>query len=115
MMQVTVTSTFTASQIAAKTMKNNGGQIIIIGSMDGVKPVPAPIHYAAAKGALISMTSAMAKEILDFEEFDITPRVIKKADKAWNHFQNNVKQDEAFELQKAEVEEFLGELKALFE
>ena len=60
-------------------------------------------------------TSAMAKEILDFEEFNITPRVIKKADKAWNHYQNNVKQDEAFELQKVEVEEFLGELKALFE
>ena len=60
-------------------------------------------------------TSTMAKEILDFEEFDITPRVIRKAEKAWKHYQSNVKQDEAFELQKKDVESFLGELKSLFE
>jgi hypothetical protein len=59
--------------------------------------------------------SAMAKEVLDYEEFDITPRVIRKAEKQWNHYIKNVKQDEAFELMKKDTEEFLGELKALFE
>jgi 3-oxoacyl-[acyl-carrier protein] reductase len=63
MMKITVGSTFTAAQEAAQNMHENGGQIIIVGSMDGVKPVPAPIHYAAAKGALTSMTSALAKEL----------------------------------------------------
>ncbi|PYU88268.1 MAG: hypothetical protein DMG08_26125, partial [Acidobacteria bacterium] len=29
----------------------------------GVKPVPAPVHYAASKGALGAMTRAMAKEL----------------------------------------------------
>jgi hypothetical protein len=58
--------------------------------------------------------SGMAKEVLDYEEFDITPRVIRKAEKQWNHYISNVKQDEAFELMKKDTEEFLGELKALF-
>lgn len=64
MMSITVSSTFAASQAAALEMKKfNGGQVIIIGSMDGVKPVPAPIHYAAAKGALVAITSTLAKEL----------------------------------------------------
>ncbi len=59
--------------------------------------------------------SAMAKEVLDYEEFDITPRVIRKSEKHWKHYINNVKQDDAFELKKTEIEAFLSELKALFE
>lgn len=59
--------------------------------------------------------SAMAKLILDSEEFDITPRVIKKAEKHWYHFIHNTPHDEAFETKKTEVEAILGELKALFE
>lgn len=59
--------------------------------------------------------AAMAKEVLDYEEFDITPRVIRKAEKQWSHYTSNVKQDEAFELKKEEIESFLNELKALFE
>ena len=58
--------------------------------------------------------SAMAKGVLDYEEFDITPRVIRKAEKQWSHYIKNVKQDDAFDLMKIETEEFLGELKALF-
>ena len=58
--------------------------------------------------------SAMAKEVLDYEEFDITPRVIRKAEKQWNHYVNNVKQDEAFDLMKKDTQEFLDELKSLF-
>ena len=59
--------------------------------------------------------AAMAKEVLDYEEFDITPRVIRKAEKQWSHYTSNVKKDETFELKKDEIESFLDELKALFE
>jgi HEAT repeat protein len=56
-------------------------------------------------------TSMIAKELMDYKEFDITPRVLKKAQKHWNHYSNNVKQDELFELRKIEVEEILDSLK----
>jgi HEAT repeat protein len=59
--------------------------------------------------------SRIAEELLDYKEFNITPRVIKKATKHWSHYANNVKQDEAFALQKIEVEERLNDLKAFVE
>ena len=55
--------------------------------------------------------SLLAKEQLDFSEFDITARVIKKAEKHWSHYSNNVKHDEVYEVRKAEVETMLGDLK----
>ena len=58
--------------------------------------------------------SFLAKEYLDYTEFDITPRVIRKAEKHWNHYQNNSKQDESFEIKKQEVEEILADLQAMF-
>lgn len=58
--------------------------------------------------------SILAKEYLDYTEFDISLRIIKKAEKHWNHYQNNVKQDEAFEIKKREALTILGELKAMF-
>lgn len=54
--------------------------------------------------------SLIAENLLDYKEFTITPRVIKKAKKHWSHYANNVKQDEAFELQKSEIEGRLLEL-----
>ena len=60
-------------------------------------------------------SSLLAKEYLDYVEFDVTPRVIKKAEKHWNHFINNSKHDEEFEIKKTEVEEMLSEMKAMFE
>jgi transcription initiation factor IIE alpha subunit len=59
--------------------------------------------------------SAIAKELLDYEEFDITPRVIRKAEKHWKHYVNNVKHDEVFEIKKAEVEEMLNDLRNFLE
>jgi len=59
--------------------------------------------------------STVAKGYLDFKEFDITPRVIKKAEKHWNHYVNNIKQDEAFEVRKSEVEEILTDLRNFLE
>ncbi len=63
MIRITLNSTFASAQISANHMKEKGGQIIILGSMNGIKPVPTPIHYASAKGALTAMTSALAKEL----------------------------------------------------
>ncbi len=59
--------------------------------------------------------SMVAKDLLDFKEFDITARVLKKATKHWNHYCNNVKQDDGFALRKLEVEAMLGELKDYIE
>ena len=56
--------------------------------------------------------SMVAKDLLDHKEFSITPRVLKKAQKHWNHYSNNVKQDEVYTLRKIEVEEVLDDLKA---
>jgi len=63
MMDVSAKSTFAACRAAARVMGAQGGQIVVVGSMDGVKSVPAPVHYAAAKGALRAMVQALAKEL----------------------------------------------------
>ena len=54
--------------------------------------------------------SKIAKELLDYEEFDITQRVLKKANKHWNHYKNNIKHDDAFKLVEQEVMEMFGDL-----
>lgn len=57
---------------------------------------------------------SMASVMLDFTEFNITPRTIRKAEKHWNHYIHNTAHDELFDLKKSEVEELLGDLKSLF-
>jgi len=59
--------------------------------------------------------SRIAEDLLDHKEFNITLRVLKKAHKHWGHYSNNVKQDEAFALQKIEVEDRLNDLKRFME
>ena len=56
--------------------------------------------------------SMVAKDLLDHKDFNITARVIRKTQKHWEHYSNNVKQDDLFILRKIEVEEMLHELKA---
>jgi 3-oxoacyl-[acyl-carrier protein] reductase len=64
MMDVNVKSTFFAvRRVAAALRASGGGNIVLVGSVDGVKPVPAPVHYAASKGALTGMVAALAKEL----------------------------------------------------
>lgn len=58
--------------------------------------------------------SVLAKDYLDHTEFDITPRVIKKAQKHWKHYQNNVKRDEAYQIKAREVEAIFRDLEDLF-
>jgi len=63
MLDVNARSTFFAVRRLVDVMRSGGGNVVLVGSVDGVKPVPAPVHYAASKGALGSMVSAMAKEL----------------------------------------------------
>jgi 3-oxoacyl-[acyl-carrier protein] reductase len=62
MLDVTVKSTFAACRAGAPFM-SGGGRIVIVGSMDGVKALPSPQHYAAAKGALRSLVHSLAQEL----------------------------------------------------
>lgn len=57
--------------------------------------------------------SALAKMLLNFKEFDITPRVLRKAEKHWKHYCNNVRKDDEFELKKKEVESIFKDLREL--
>lgn len=60
-------------------------------------------------------SSALAKEYLDYVEFDISPRVIKKIEKHLSHFENNIsKEDEEYIQKKNETEKVLDELRMLF-
>ena len=64
MMDVNAKSSFFAVRRVSESMRRNGGgNVVLVGSIDGVKPVPSPVHYAASKGALAGMTTAMAKEL----------------------------------------------------
>jgi len=58
-------------------------------------------------------SSSLAKDYLDHTEFDVTPRVLRKAKKHWQHFKNNSNQDEAFEIKNAEVQEIFHDLDTL--
>jgi HEAT repeat protein len=59
--------------------------------------------------------SMIAKELLDYKEFDINPRVLKKAQKHWEHFAHNTRHDDIFELRKAEVEAMFDDMRAFIE
>jgi hypothetical protein len=60
--------------------------------------------------------SWIAKHYLDSVEFDITPRVLKKAEKHLKHFiNNNSPSSEEYKLKLAEAEEIVGEIKEILE
>lgn len=56
---------------------------------------------------------SLAKEYLDYTEFEITPRTLKKAEKHWKHFLNNSSADEWFELKKQEAEVIVKEIREI--
>ena len=62
-MAVNARSVHLAVPRVAAAMHEKGGNIVLVGSIDGIKAVPAPIHYAASKGALAAMTRTLAKEL----------------------------------------------------
>jgi len=64
MMSVNIRGVFFACQEAVKIMRNqSAGKIIIVGSIDGIKPEPSPVDYACSKAALWGMTQSLAKEV----------------------------------------------------
>lgn len=84
-----VLSVFTISREVVKNMKKNKcGSIINISSMASQYGLPKVIAYAASKGAIESMTRAMAVELADFNirVNCIAPGFIKTdmSDKAFN-------------------------------
>jgi NAD(P)-dependent dehydrogenase (short-subunit alcohol dehydrogenase family) len=61
---VNVKSAFFACRRLVPSMRaQGGGDLVLIGSIDGVKPVPAPAHYGASKGALVGLCRTLAKEL----------------------------------------------------
>jgi 3-oxoacyl-[acyl-carrier protein] reductase len=60
---VNVRGAFFAVQSGARHLTERGGNIVLLGSIDGVKPMPAPIPYAASKAALSGLASSLAKAL----------------------------------------------------
>jgi len=64
MIDINAKSAFFAVRRLSRLMRGNGGgNIVLLGSIDGVKPAPSPVHYAASKAAISGMVKAMAKEL----------------------------------------------------
>lgn len=64
MLAVNTKPSFFAVRRASRYMRQNGGgSVVLLGSIDGVKSAPSPVHYAVSKGALAAMVKAMAKEL----------------------------------------------------
>ena len=64
MLAVNTKASFFAVRRLATLMRGRGiVNVVLLGSIDGVKPAPAPVHYAASKAALAGMIKAMAKEL----------------------------------------------------
>lgn len=60
--------TFAVTQAAAAAMRERGGSIVHIASIEGTRPAPGHAHYAAAKAAVIMHAKAAA---LEYGEFGI--------------------------------------------
>jgi NAD(P)-dependent dehydrogenase (short-subunit alcohol dehydrogenase family) len=63
MLDVNAKAAFFAVRALGTLMRARGGNIVLLGSIDGVKPAPSPVHYAASKAALSGMAKAIAKEL----------------------------------------------------
>ena len=61
LMAINVRSVFLACQRLVR--HSAGGNVVLVGSVDGVKPVPTPIHYGASRGALRAMAQGLSKEL----------------------------------------------------
>ena len=60
LLAVNVKSAFFACRELARDFSGN---IVLLGSIDGAKSVPAPAAYAASKGALSALARALSKEL----------------------------------------------------
>jgi 3-oxoacyl-[acyl-carrier protein] reductase len=60
---VNAKSAWLAVRAAVPHLRATKGNVVLVGSVDSIKPLPAPVHYAASKAALVGMAQAMAKEL----------------------------------------------------
>lgn len=63
LMAVNVRSAFFAVKRLLPRLVEAKGNIVLMGSIDGLRSVPAPVHYGSSKGALRSMVLALSKEL----------------------------------------------------
>lgn len=61
-MGVNARGSFAVCRAAYGALKDRGGNVVFIGAMDGVKPVPSPVHFAMSKAAMKGLVEAAAKE-----------------------------------------------------
>ena len=63
-MEINARGSFAVCRAAAPFLKQSGaGNIILMAAIDGIKPVPSPIHFAASQAAMKGMTESLAKEL----------------------------------------------------
>ena len=63
LMSLNVKSAYFACQQIIPELRRSGGNIVLVGSISGTRPLPSPVHYATSKTALEGMARAMAKEL----------------------------------------------------
>lgn len=54
---------FACKHVVPMLSSRGGGNIVLVGSIDGVKTLPAPVPYAMSKAALRGLAQALAKEV----------------------------------------------------
>lgn len=68
LMETNARGTFALCQAAAPYLKQGRrANIVVLGAIDGLKPVPAPIHFAASQSALRGLVESLAKELGHFD------------------------------------------------
>jgi NAD(P)-dependent dehydrogenase (short-subunit alcohol dehydrogenase family) len=63
LLAVNLRGAYLACRRAARAMRGAGGNLVLLGAIDGLRLVPAPAHYAASKAGLAGMVRALAKEL----------------------------------------------------
>lgn len=62
MIDTNLTSAFLCTQAAARVMRDSGGSVIHIASVEAAQPAPGHAHYSTAKAALVMHARAAAQE-----------------------------------------------------
>lgn len=63
LMAVNVRSVFLCCQRAVRFAPAEGANLVLVGSVDSEKPLPAPPHYVASRGAVRGLAMGLAKEL----------------------------------------------------
>lgn len=64
LMAINVRGAFFAARACARRF-DGGGNIVLMGSVDGIKPVPTPVPFAVSKAALRGMVLSLTKALGD--------------------------------------------------